>query len=183
MPIRIGFPEGFGFTPLPIYSQDSKKQFIEKLLKSGLRIKLSDNLMLDSLYNFHIGKFSEGIILVNISLEIFVEEFMTEKYLSEGNNKDKANELVNKLFHGNFHATFRKAFFNQLNENKRKRHLIWIKFENIRAKRKQVMHPHTRKVDPPEAYEVFLDVVAIREWIIRLKPFVNGDADLETKST
>ena len=168
MPIGLGFPSENIFAPLPILSQDSKKSLINKILSTGLKIQLSNNLLLDSLSNFHVGKFSEAIILVNISLEVFVEEFMTEKYISEGKNQIEANKSVDKLFHGNFHKTMSEAFFNHMTKDERNHHDIWIKFENVRKKRKEVTHPHTRKLSPEESYQVFLDVVFIREWILSL---------------
>lgn len=168
MAIGLGFPEGNIFTPLPILNQDSKKSFIKKILTTGLKIQLSNNLLLDSLSNFHVGKFSEAVILVNISLEVFVVEFMTEKYISEGKNQTEANELVDKLLHGNFHKTISEAFFKNMTKDERNHHDIWIKFENVRKKRKEVTHPHTRKLSPEESYRVFLDMVSIREWILSL---------------
>lgn len=168
MPIRLGFTQGFNFAPLPILSQVTKSSLISKLLRNGLRIQLSNNLILDSLSNFHIGRFSEAVILVNIALEVFVEEFMTEKYLSEGHNQNEADELVERLFHGNFHKTMRNAFFYNMTKTEREHHDIWVKFENVRQKRKQVIHPHTMKLSIEAAHEVLFNFISIHGWILNL---------------
>jgi hypothetical protein len=165
---KLGFAEGYIFKPLPIYEQSSRKNLIDKILTKGHRLQLSENLIFDALNNFFSGKFSEAVIIINISLEVFVEEFSTERYKAEGNDENTANEMVDKLFDGKFHKTFRKAFFENLSDTKRKSHPIWIKFENVRAMRKQVMHPHTKIPTHQETQQVFLNIVSIRDWILSL---------------
>jgi hypothetical protein len=162
---KLGFGEGFIFEPLPIYEQSNRKNLIDEILIKGQRLHLSDNLVFDALNNFFSGKFSEAIIIINISLEVFVEEFLTKKYKAQGNDESTTNKLVDKLFDGKFHTTFRKAFFEGMSDTKRKNHEIWIKFENIRIKRKQVVHPHTKIPSYVETNKVLLDVIAIRNWI------------------
>jgi hypothetical protein len=51
---------------------------------------------LDALNSFYSGKFSERIITVNIFLEVFVHEFLYEKFLSEGKSSSEASELLDK---------------------------------------------------------------------------------------
>ena len=165
---KLGFPEGYIFEPLPIYEQSSRKNLIDKILTKGHRLQLSENLIFDALNNFFSGKFSEAVISINVSLEVFVEEFSTERYKAEGIDENVANRMVDELFDGKFHKTFRKAFFENTPDTKRVSHPIWIKFENARAKRKQVMHPHTKILTYEETHQVFLDVVSIRDWILSL---------------
>jgi hypothetical protein len=160
--------KGFNFEPLAIHEQATKKDLIEKILVKGHRLTLSENILLDSLNYFDSGKFSEAIITINISLEVFVEEFLTDRYMAEGKHAKAANQLVDKLFDGKFHKTMRKAFFSNMTDDERKKHNIWIKFENIRAKRKQVTHPHTKIPTYAETNSVFLDVISVRDWILSL---------------
>jgi hypothetical protein len=166
--VLMGYPTGFTFEPLAISEQVAKKNLIEKILLRGHRLPLSENLLLDSLNYFHTGKFSEAIITINISLEVFVEEFLTDRYIAQGNDEKMANKLTGKLFHGNFHATMRRAFFSNMAVEERKKHDIWIKFENIRLKRKHVTHPHTKIPTYAETNKVFLDVISVRDWILSL---------------
>ena len=164
----IGYPKGFTFEPFVIHEQAAKKGLIEKILANGQRLPLSENLLLDSLNYFHSGKFSEAIITINISLEVFVEEFLTDRYIAEGNDEKIANKLVDKLFDGKFHGTMRKAFFNHMTDDERKKHDMWVRFENIRATRKHVTHPHTKIPSYRETYQLFHDVISIRKWILSL---------------
>jgi hypothetical protein len=55
-----------------------------------------------------------------------------------------------------------------MTDDERKEHSIWIKFENVRTKRKQVIHPHTKILSHSETYQVFLDVISIRDWLLSL---------------
>jgi hypothetical protein len=164
----LGYPEGFIFEPLAIYEQANKKELINKILQKSYKLPLSENLLFDSLNKFHSGNFSEAIIMINISLEVFVEEFLTERFIAEGKSETSANQLVDELFDGKFHKTMRKAFFDNMSEIERANHHIWVKFENIRAKRKHVTHPHTKIPSYEETYQVFLDVVSTRDWILSL---------------
>jgi len=107
-------------------------------------------------------------MIINISLEVFVEEFLTDRFIAEGNEENTANQLVDRLFDGKFHTTIRKAFFKNMTEEEIKIHDIWIKFENVRTKRKHVTHPHTKIPSYNETYRVFLDVISIRNWILTL---------------
>lgn len=165
---KLGFAEGYIFGPLPVYEQSSKKNLIDTILAKGQRLQLSNNLIFDALNSFYSGKFSEAIIFINISLEVFVEEFLTEKYRADGNDENTANEKVDKLFDGKFHKTFRIGFFANMPDSERVNHEIWIKFENIRAKRRQVIHPHYAIPSYEETYQVLLDVVSVRDWILSL---------------
>lgn len=71
----------------------------------------------------------------------------------------------------------RKAFFNDMTESERIRHEIWIKFENLRSKRREVMHPHTKKLLPEESNQALLDFIAIRDWIMSLSYEKNNIID------
>jgi len=164
----LGYPTGFNFEPLPIHAQAAKKGLIEKILVKGHRLPLSENLILDSLNYFHSGKFSEAIITINISLEVFVEGFLIDRYTAEGNDEKTANERVDKMFDGKFHTTMRKAFFDNMTDDERNKHDMWIKFDNIRKKRKNVIHPHTKIPSHAETYQLFLDVISIRDWVLSL---------------
>lgn len=167
MPIALGFPTGFVFEALSIHSQQCKKGLIEKILVDGLRIHLSNNLILDSLNEYFLGKFAEAIIIINIALEVFVEEFLTEKYISEGNDNKLVEKKVDDLFDGKFHKTMRKAFFSNITDKERAEHEIWIKFENVRTKRRQVIHPHTKMLSNEETYQAIIDVLYITQWIMK----------------
>ena len=99
MPFRLAYPEGHSF-PIMIYKESEKHTIINKVLQEGHRLHLNENLILDSLHFFYSGRFSESIMVANIALVVCVDEFLMEKFLSEGKSYEIALTLVDKFFKG-----------------------------------------------------------------------------------
>lgn len=112
----------------------------------------------------HNFKILRCAILVS-SLEVFVWSHWLEKYLAEGNSIDEADKIVTKLFDDGLQKAIRKRYFSSVDEDSRKKHEIWIKLQNVRNIRKNVIHPHTKEPSPEATRQVLLDVPIITSWI------------------
>ena len=165
MPFRFGYPQGHVF-PMIIYNESDKQNIINKVLQEGQSLHLNENLILDSLHFFYSGRFSESIMIANIALEVCVDEFLMEKYLAEGNSYETALALVDKFFKGKFHQTMKKAFFNTMTDEERLNHKMWKKLESIRNIRRSVIHSYPKKADRNDAYNLLIDLIDLRIWII-----------------
>jgi hypothetical protein len=166
--IPISYPQGYSL-PIQIYEESFKRNFIDTILVKGHRVMLSENLIMDALNQYHSGRFSEAIIIANVSLEAFVEEFLLQKFLAEGKTNEEASDAVDQFVEGKkFLTTMKQAFFESMKDQERKDHPMWIKIMHVRTKRKEVVHPHVKRAEQAEAYEVIAEIIDIRKWIMNL---------------
>jgi hypothetical protein len=92
-----------------------------------------------------------------------------QKFLAEGKTNKEASDAVDRLVEGKrFRTTMKQAFFESMTDQNRKDHAIWKKIMHVRTKRKEVVHPHVKRAEQAEAYEVLAKIIDIRKWILNL---------------
>ena len=164
--LRIFFePPSQVFFPIATKEKTEVESQIAEMLENENEISLSETLYLDALNFFHYFSFNEAIITANISLEVFVWVYWLEKYIAEGNSRDEADKRVSHLFEDGLQKAIRKKYFSGFDEEGRSKHKIWIKLQNVRNSRKNVIHPHTKMPSPEETRKVLLDIPIIIRWI------------------
>jgi hypothetical protein len=128
-------------------------------------VPLPNKLYLDALNFFHFFSFAEAIITANIALEVFVWRHLFERYTSQGKSEDEAKTKVDQIFEGKFHKVMKNQYFKNFNDESRKKHPTWQKLENVRKKRRSVVHPHTKIPSLEETKNVLLDIHEITSWL------------------
>lgn len=161
----IQIPSGHEFKWEIRKESEARSQILEFLNDGQRTVPLSENLFLEALRLFNSSTFEQAIIIGNTSLEIFVDENMTKKYISTGMKYDDAKLQVDKLFGNTFHYVMKKSYFQGLSDSDRENHEVWKKFESVRKVRKEVIHPRVRRSSLEETRDVLQKIRDIKEWI------------------
>jgi hypothetical protein len=164
--MRILFNIPFGnIFPINIVNEADVSLQISEMLKKETRVLISGNLFFDSLSFFHSSLFAEAIIIVNIALETFLEEKLVNKFKSEGKTDEQATKIVGDLLDGSLHKVMKKTYFAHMDNMTRESHPIWLKFDEVRTKRKNVVHPYIKRFTADETKQILMDVLDIVKWI------------------
>lgn len=140
----------------------------EKILKSLLNesdIAVHNNLFLDAINYYVNGDFNQAVIIMNISLEVFVSEYLFQILLIQGLNYADAKKKVSKYFSDTFHKVMDKAFLDIEERSLKNNEILWKKFNESRQIRKNAIHPHTKKLSDKEAFETMIKIIEIIHWI------------------
>jgi hypothetical protein len=140
---------------------------ISEMLMNETQVSLPDKLYLDALNFFHFFSFAEAIITANIALEVFVWGHLFERYRSQGKTEDEAKRKVDNVFGAKFRKIMKNEYFN--NSESRLQHPIWQKLENVRDRRRSLVHPHTKIPSLEETKQVLLDIRDITSWVSQQK--------------
>jgi hypothetical protein len=60
------------------------------------------------------------------------------------------------------------AFFRNFTIDEKRIHPMWNKFDEIRIKRKQVIHPNIKKINYSDAHKVVSNAIKLHSWILDL---------------
>jgi hypothetical protein len=63
----------------------------------------------------------------------------------------------------------KNQYFNNFDDERRKQHPVWQKLENVRNRRRSVVHPHTKIPSLEETKQVLLDIRDIISWVSQQK--------------
>jgi hypothetical protein len=103
-------PSGYNY-PIQIIDEDSVKPGILEMLQKRTPLPLSLKLWLDGLSLYSSGRFNEAVINANISLEVFLDEYLSEKYKAAGKSDEEIEQLLAKDFKDGLHKLMRRQFF------------------------------------------------------------------------
>jgi hypothetical protein len=160
-------PSGYNY-PIQIIDEDNVKPSILEMLQKRTPLPLSLKLWLDGLSLYSSGRFNEAVINANISFEVFLDEYLSEKYKAAGKSDEEIEQLLAKDFKDGLHRLMRRQFFadrshNELMDN---RDPIYLKFDNFRNKRTNAIHHRMRHIPMPEALQVLTESYDVVIWVM-----------------
>lgn len=161
----------FGFEN-KIISQTNVQPQISSALKNEEKIPIYETLYLDSINYFSTGRFNEAVIMINIALEVFVQEYLFQKMISNGIESDEANKKITVIFsHGKqggksglhkvLTVDFREIAQRSLEDNMN----LWTLFGDARDIRKNTMHPRTTKLSEGKARKAMNTIIKVMNWV------------------
>jgi hypothetical protein len=154
--------------PIQINEEAQVMKHINDMLLKGHKPPMSINLLLDSFNYFATGQFNEAVIIANIGMEAFVDEFITDVLSQKYSNQTDLNKKMNEALSGRFHRLIRKNFFKDLSdaELRGKNDAIYIKFCSARETRRSVMHARVRQIEESESLQAINDVRSVIKYIL-----------------
>jgi hypothetical protein len=154
--------------PIQIKEESEVMRYITDMLVNDNKPPTSVNLLLDSFNYYATGQFNEAVILANIGLEAFVDEFITGVFRKKYNAYTEVNEKADEALSGKFHRVMRRNFFNDLSdaELRKKGDPIYLKFDNARETRRTVMHAHVKQVEESDSLQAINNVREVIKYIL-----------------
>ena len=146
--------------PVQINEESGVMKHITDMLLRGLKPSTSMNLLLDSFNYFATGQFNEAVILANIGMEAFADEFITDVLRHKYSNQTELNKKVNDALSGKFHHVVRRNFFKDLSdaELRKKNDVIYLKFDSARKTRRSVMHARVKQIEESQSLQAISNV-------------------------
>jgi hypothetical protein len=160
-------PSGYNY-PVQIIDEDSVKPSILEMLQKRTPLPLYLKLWLDGLSLYSSGRFNEAVINANISFEVFLDEYLSEKYKAAGKSDEEIEQLLAKDFKDGMHKLMRRQFFaGQSHEDLTNTgDPIYLKFDNFRKKRTNAIHHRMRNITMPEALQVLRESNDVVIWVM-----------------
>lgn len=172
---RVGGAMNFGgpYFPLDSIPETIVESEISKMLMDESSIvPFYENLRLDSFHYFSTRQFNVSVIIANIALESIVADHLFNKLIMKGLSSVDADSTIEHLFSlkrsggekGGLHRVMSKDF-EAIDGRCFKSSNLWKKFEVVRTRRKNVIHPYTTELDEQTALQTIKDVMEIIDWI------------------
>jgi hypothetical protein len=137
------------------------------MLQKRTPLPLSLKLWLDGLSLYSSGRFNEAVINANISFEVFLDEYLSEKYKAARKSDEEIEQLLAKDFKDGMHKLMRRQFFaGQSHEDLINRDPTYLKFDNFRKKRTNAIHNRMRNITMPEALQVLRESNDVVKWVM-----------------
>jgi len=163
-----GFVMDFGRTrtyPINTKNQSDVKDKINDLLKNEDPIPLDESLFLDALNYYVKGRYNEVIILINVSLEIFLQKYLFS-ILSKTMSNEEASKQVRKLFSDGLHRMFKGKFIQIDGRKLEEDSEMWKTFENLRDTRLYAIHaPYVTEISEGGASSNLNKALKLIRWI------------------
>lgn len=153
--------------PIQYLDETNMMSNITDMLASEKSIYMSENLILDSYNYFSTGAYNEAVIISNLALEVFVDEYIAEILQRKYRTETILSEKIDAAVEGKFHKVMRRNFFDDRNhESLKKTEPVYLKFCEVRDIRRKVMHPHASKIDIDTAFRVINKVSDVQQFLI-----------------
>ena len=167
-------PSSRGFA-IDVMEQSMRMNIINEVLINGTQLPYDGNTYFDAIDHFVKGDFNESVVLINIVLEVFTSRYLFD-YLTlvKGIEKNESSKTISRYFSDGMHKVMKKAFMD-IQSRTIENTDLWSKFEDVRDKRKQALHPYIRKIGEQEARATIDKVIQLISWMQKMpqKPTTN----------
>ena len=153
---------------------------IEDALKNDITVPLYETLILNAESVFNKRQFKFAIVESFQAFEIFLENFLLEKFSQSGLNEKEAYQKITERQNWMTTERLKKVLYDAIGHRLTDNSQLWQKwYDNYDLIRNEVIH-HNKEVAEEKAREVLDTNLEVIEWIKQLQPLPPQPTDILT---